>query len=141
MATRGGILKDWQKQLIPRIEDYITKKETLGVLEKETAALNKDIKSEFISNNAEEIIVGDRRVYITQTESEEFNERQAIEILRSKLPEDVFSACVKTKEYIDDDALERLSYSQEIDLTMLDVCRTKKPIVYTLRIGKVKGGK
>lgn len=76
---------------------------------------------------------------ITETEKQEFNDLQAIEILRKTLPPEEFGKIVKTREYIDSDALESAIYNHELDAGILAPCTTQKPSVITLRVTLKKG--
>ena len=63
---------------------------------------------------------------------------QAIEILRKSLTPEQFAKVVKTREYIDDDEMEKLVYAHEVDAEILAPAVTPKAPTVTLRLGKVK---
>ena len=75
---------------------------------------------------------------LTVTEKESLDEDKAIEILKDKLSEADFVKCVKTKQYIDDDALEKIVYSSGFDMQELNSCVVKSKPTYTLRVSKIK---
>ena len=75
---------------------------------------------------------------ISITPKEDFNELQAIEILRRALTPEQFSKCVKTREYIDDDEFEKMVYAHEVDASILTPATTPLEPTVTLRLGKVK---
>ena len=62
-----------------------------------------------------------------------------IEILRENLSEADFRSVVRTREYIDDDALEKLVYNGDLDITKLESCKVLGNEVTTLRVSKKKG--
>ena len=71
---------------------------------------------------------------------ETINEDMVLEILRAVDPN---LGCIKTKEYIDFDALERAIYNDQLDkdiIMKMDKARDSKEVV-TLKITKKKGAK
>lgn len=120
------------------IVNYDINKKQADKIKKVVDDYNKKIKQEMQKMGINEFIVGDIKATITITPKEVFNEDQAIEILRKTLSEESFKECVKTKEYIDDPALENLIYSGELDPAILEPCITRKDPTVTLRLGKVK---
>ena len=138
MATRRRINTQLKESLEDMILIYAKKKEELDPLKKLVDEYGKKIKSEMIDKDLSEYTVGDVRASISVTQREDFNELQAIEILRKNLTPEQFSKAVKTKEYIDDDAFEALVYNHEVDAAILNPCRIPKEPVVTLRISKVK---
>lgn len=100
--------------------------------------LNKEIKQEFKDQEITEYSAGGWKATVTVTENSEFNELQAIEILRSTLDSEQFNEVIKTREYIDNDALERMIYQKVIDATLLAPCTVPKESTTTLRVGKAK---
>jgi hypothetical protein len=85
-----------------------------------------------------EFVAGDVKATITEKENEDFNDLQAIDILRKTLGPDEFAKAVKTREYLDQDGLEDLVFHNQLDASILNPCRTKKEPTITLRLGKVK---
>lgn len=120
------------------VNAYTSTKKEADKLKKSADAYNKEIKAEMDKRGISEFIVGDVRATISITPREDFNEQQAIEILRDTLPEIDFEACVKTREYLDDAGLENLIFSGILDATILAPCTTSKEPTVTLRIGKAK---
>lgn len=107
-------------------------------IKKRVTSLGDCIKQELQNRDVTEFIAGDVRASITITPNQDFNELQAIEILRKSLTPDQFSKVVKTKEYIDDDEFEKLVYAHEVDAELLLPAVTPKAPTVTLRLGKVK---
>jgi len=120
------------------VQVYVSSKGQADVATKVAASYNKLIKAEMIAGKLDEFIAGDIRASITVKENEDFNEQQAIEILRKTLSRKDFGSVVKTREYIDDVALEAMVYNATLDATILSPCTTKKDDTITLRIAKVK---
>lgn len=140
MATRRSVVSKPAETLEDMIKIYVGKKEELDPLKKQVDDYNKRIKSEMTNRDLTEFTVGDIRASISVTPKSDFNELQAIEILRKNLTPDQFSRVVKTREYIDDDAFENLVYNHEVDASILAPAETPKEPTITLRIGKAKKG-
>jgi len=138
MATRRRINTQLKESLEDMILIYAKKKEELDPLKKLVDEYGKKIKSEMTDRNLSEYTVSDVKASISITQREDFNELQAIEILRKNLTPEQFSKVVKTKEYIDDDAFEALVYNHEVDAAILNPCRIPKEPTVTLRLSKVK---
>lgn len=138
MATRRSVSTRPTESLEDMIKIYVGKKEELDPLKKQVDDYNKRIKTEMRNRDLSEFIVDDVKVSVSVTPKSDFNELQAIEILRKNLTPEQFAMCVKTKEYIDEDAFENLVYNSGVDAGILSPAETPKEPVVTLRIGKVK---
>lgn len=119
------------------ISKYAENKEKLDAFQKLTEAENKEIKFLMKSSGETEHISDDyKAAYIVSTR-ESMNEDMLLEIAhRYGIP------IIKTKEYIDFDALESAIYGNRIPnnvLMEMDKAKTKKEVV-TLRITKLKKG-
>ena len=140
MATRRSVVTSPAESLEDMIKIYVGKKEELDPLKKQVDDYNKRIKTELQNRDLTEFIVDDVKASISITPKSDFNELQAIEILRKNLTPEQFEKCVKTREYIDDNAFESLVYNHEVDASILAPAETPKEPTVTLRIGKVKKG-
>lgn len=138
MATRRSVNTQSKESLEDMIIIYAGKKEELDPLKKTVEEYVKKIKSEMINKDLTEYIIDDIRVSISITPKEDFNELQAIEILRKNLTPKQFEKAVKSREYLDDEAFESLVYNHEVDAAILNPCRIPKEPTVTLRLGKVK---
>lgn len=140
MATRRklDIGKMTDEELESAVLAYKDAKESEKSVKKAVSDYGTQIKEGLQNRNETEFIVGDIRAYITVTENSEVNELQAIEILRKELTPDQFAKVVKTREYIDDDEMEKLVYAHEVDAEILAPAVTPKAPTVTLRLGKVK---
>ena len=138
MATRRSVSQRPTESLEDMIKIYVGKKEELDPLKKQVDDYNKKIKEEMKNRDLSEFVVDDVKASISITPKSDFNELQAIEILRKNLTPEQFAKCVKTKEYLDDDAFEALVYNHEVDAGILAPAETPKEPTITLRIGKAK---
>ena len=138
MATRRTISARPAESLEDMIKIYVGKKEELDPLKKQVDDYGKKIKTEMRNQDLTEFVVDGVKASISITPKSEFNELQAIEILRKSLVPDLFAKCVKTKEYIDDNAFESLVYNHQIDPAILAPAETPKEPTITLRISKHK---
>ena len=71
------------------------------------------------------------------TKKESLNEDLAIEIIKENLGGALLSSVIKQKEYIDEDALEKLVYNGDFDINKLAKAKIVKE-TYTLRVNKKK---
>lgn len=140
MATRRElkIQQMTDAELESAVINYHDAKESEKAVKKAVAEFGTQIKEGLQNRNETEFIAGDIRAYITVTENSDVNELQAIEILRKELTSEQFVKVVKTREYIDDDELEKLVYAHEVDAEILTPAVTPKAPTVTLRLGKVK---
>ena len=69
------------------------------------------------------------------TKKESLNEDLAIEIIKENLGGALLSSVIKQKEYIDEDALEKLVYNGDFDISKLEKAKITK-VTTTLRIKK-----
>ena len=119
------------------IDDYKESKDKENALKKANNVLNENIKSymhehDMTSANSEKYTAT-----LSCTKKESLNEELAIEIIKENLGGDLLSSVIKQKEYIDEDALEKLVYNGDFDINKLAKAKMVKE-TYTLRIGKKK---
>lgn len=101
--------------------------------------LNKSIKSAMIEGNLSEAYGGGYVATLTEQKREDFDEDKLIALFKKNLdvnPE--LAKCIKTKEYIDMEALENLIYNAEVNndiVTEMGKCKTEK-VTRVLRIKK-----
>lgn len=114
---------------------------------KKADELKSDIKEYFYEHDIESLDADGLEAKITVQDNSVFDSEKAINILKSAaeyelIPEDVLSSVVKTKEYIDEDALERFIYNKTIPADLVQSCiEQKAPIVkLTVKVKKKKGG-
>ena len=136
--SRRAINVPVEESLDEMIVKYSSEKEVVDKVKKVVDEYNKKIKQTMQDMNISEYVADGVKASISITTKEDFNELQAIEILREKLSPEQFSTIVKTKEYLDFDALEAATYTEGIDPTLLKPCVTPKPPTITLRVTKSK---
>jgi len=139
--TRSGIAKPVREfDLYGAILKYATTKEEVDSLKKVVDQYNTDIKQEFKNRNITEYIANNIKATVSYTPKEDFNELQAITILKKELAKkpDLLSSIVKTREFIDQDAFEKAVYNKQVNAEILAPAITPKEPVATLRLGKVK---
>ena len=138
MSSRRKLNQVDAEVLKQSVLQYSEAKGEESSLKKVITKLGTQIKNDMQSLKLDELVVGSVKASISITVKEDFNELQAIEILREKLTPEQFSDVVKSREYIDDDAFERLIYNDDVDAAILNPCRTPKDPTVTLRLGKAK---
>ena len=119
------------------IDKYKESKDKENALKKANNELNETIKTymqehDMTSSNSEKYTAT-----LSCTEKESLNEDLAIEIIKENLGGALLSSVIKQKEYIDDDALEKLVYNGDFDINKLAKAKIVKS-VYTLRVNKKK---
>ena len=77
---------------------------------------------------------------VTTTTKSTLNEELAIEIIKENLGGALLRSVIKKKEYIDEDALEKLVYNGDFDITKLEKAKIDTT-TQTLRIAKKKEDK
>lgn len=139
MSRRDGNISELKLNNLPDMIDVYKKgKDQESKLHKENSEMGDEIKKVMTSNNLDDFSSNNWTAKISVTQKEDFNELKAIDILKDNLSKEDLSTVVRTKEYIDDDALEKLVYSGKFDIGKLQCCRTLGKEVVTLRITKKK---
>ena len=124
-------------ELSKAIDKYKESKDKENALKKANNELNENIKTymqehDMTSANSEKYTAT-----LSCTEKESLNEDLAIEIIKENLGGALLSSVIKQKEYIDEDALEKLVYNGDFDINKLAKAKIVKS-VYTLRVNKKK---
>ena len=132
MSRRDGF------NLSKTIDEYKESKDRENALKKANNALSENIKSymhehDMISANSDKYTAT-----LTKTDKESLNEDLAIEIIKENLGGALLASVIKTKEYIDEDALEKLVYNGDFDINKLAKAKIVKS-TFTLRVTKKKG--
>ena len=140
--SRAGLVQEFN--LDSKLALYQEAKNEEKICKEKSSNLNTEIKDYMMQNlfadeNGKRLFEGSTySATLTVTEKESLDEDKAIEILKNKLSEEYFEKCVKTKQYIDDDALEKIVYSSGFDMQELTSCVIKSKPTYTLRVSKRK---
>lgn len=136
VMSRGGKTKE--QELAFKLDQYKEYKDSESKLHKVSEDLNKHIKYLMNTMGIRKFSSDKWTAIISTTQKEILNEAKAIGILKENLSETAFQSVVKTREYIDDDALEKLVYNNEFDITLLESCKVVGKEVTTLRVSKIK---
>ena len=134
--SRGGKTKE--QELAFKLDQYKEYKDSESKLHKVSEDLNKHIKYLMNTMGIRKFSSDKWTATISTTQKEILNEAKAIGILKENLSETDFKSVVKTREYIDDDALETLVYNGDFDITKLERCKIVGKEVTTLRVSKIK---
>lgn len=134
--SRGGKTKE--QELAFKLDQYKEYKDSESKLHKISEDLNKHIKYLMNTMGIRKFSSDKWTAIISTTQKEILNEAKAIGILKENLSETDFKSVVKTREYIDDDALETLVYNGDFDITKLESCKVVGKEVTTLRVSKIK---
>lgn len=118
------------------IDSYGKNKDEEKGLKKYIDKESKLIKEYFSKNNLESFESNKYTATVSNTTKTSLNGYLAIEILKANLKPEELKTVIKTKEYIDEDALEKLSYSG-FDMSILERAFIEK-VTSTLRIKKNK---
>lgn len=120
------------------VYEYGVHKTKADSLKKKCDAENSEIKEIMGEYNLSEIESGDYTAKLSISERETVDEDVLLEV--AKKHQNIFNDIIKTKEYVDSDALEKAIYNNQIPndiLLELDKARTIKQIP-TLRVSKNK---
>ena len=119
------------------IDTYKASKDNENALKKSNAKLNENIKAYMYEHDLKTADSEKYTATLSCTEKESLNEDLAIEIIKESLGGALLNSVIKKKEYIDEDALEKLVYNGDFDASKLERAKIVKKI-QTLRIGKKK---
>ena len=120
------------------IDECKAYKDTINRTKKLSEPLEAQIKEYALKNGLDKIKSDNWQANISVTPKQDFNELQAIEIIKKNLGGELLASVIKTKEYIDEDALEKLIYNGDIDAKLLAPCTIEKEPTVKLTIGKIK---
>ena len=119
------------------IDSYKESKDKENALKKANDKLNETIKTYMQKHGIESANSEKYTATLSCAKKESLNEDLAIEIIRENLGGALLSSVIKQKEYIDEDALEKLVYNGDFDISKLAKAKIVKS-VYTLRVNKKK---
>lgn len=136
--SRGG--KTVGQVLAEKIDIYKSYKDSESKFKKLSSKLNDEIKEAMSSMGVDEFSSDSYVATVKYSRKETLDEEKAIEVLKKTLSKEQLKTIIRTKEYIDDDSLEKLVYNGDFDISLLEPCKILGNEVATLRIKK-KGGK
>lgn len=116
------------------IDSYKNSKDNENEYKKLSKDLGDQIKSEFVSRKIDKFASDKYVATVSITQKESINQDRAIIILKDNLSNDQLDQVIKTKEYIDEDALEKLIYNGEVQADLLANAIEKGKPTTTLRI-------
>ena len=119
------------------IDKYKESKDNENALKKANNELNETIKTYMQEHDMTSANSDNWTATLSCTKKESLNEDLAIEIIKENLGGALLSSVIKQKEYIDEDALEKLVYNGDFDINKLAKAKMVKE-TYTLRVGKKK---
>lgn len=119
------------------IDEYKESKDRENALKKANDGMSKDIKQYMIDNDMTKASGDKYTVTMAKTVKKKLNEDLAIEIIKENLDGAFLASVIKQKEYIDEDALEKLVYNGNFDIAKLAKAEISAQ-VYTLRTGVKK---
>ncbi len=117
------------------IDEYKESKDRENALKKANTAMNESIKNYMSENDMDEASSDMYTAVLSSTTKESLNDDLAIEIIKENLGGALLSSVIKQKEYIDEDALEKLVYNGDFDISKLEKAKITK-VTKTLRIKK-----
>lgn len=119
------------------IDEYKESKDKENTLKKVNNELNENIKSYMHAHDMTSANSEKYTATLTKTDKESLNEDLAIEIIKENLEGALLNTVIKTKEYIDEDALEKLVFNGQFDISKLEKAKITKTS-YTLRVTRRK---
>ena len=121
------------------IDSYKESKDKENALKKANDRMGKDIKQYMLDNDMTKANGEKYTVTMSKTVKQKLNEDLAIEIIKENLGGALLASVIKQKEYIDEDALEKLVYNGDFDITKLAKAEINTT-TYTLRTSVIKWG-
>lgn len=131
MSRRDGI------NLPQLINEYKEGKDKENALNKANKSLNTTIKDYMIEHHMDSADSDLYTAKLSTTKKESLNDELAIEIIKENLGGALLASVIKQKEYIDEDALEKLVYNGDFDINKLSKAKITKSVT-TLRITNKK---
>ena len=119
------------------IDEYKESKDKENALKKVNDRMGKDIKQYMLDNDMTKANGEKYTVTMSKTVKQKLNEDLAIEIIKENLDGALLASVIKQKEYIDEDALEKLVYNGDFDITKLAKAEINTT-TYTLRTSVIK---
>ncbi len=119
------------------IDEYKESKDKENALKKVNNGLSDSIKGYMYEHNMRSADSEKYTATLTKTDKESLNEDLAIELIKENLEGALLNTVIKTKEYIDEDALEKLVFNGQFDISKLEKAKITKTS-YTLRVTRRK---
>lgn len=126
--------------LSKEIDSYKENKDLENRLKKSNTESGNRIKAYFNEKGITNASSEKYTATVATTTKSTLNEELAIEIIKENLGEALLRSVIKKKEYIDEDALEKLVYNGDFDINKLAKAKIDTT-TQTLRIAKKKEDK
>lgn len=123
--------------LSKEIDSYKKNKDLENKLKKSNTDAGNRIKRYFNEKGITSASSEKYTATVSTTTKSTLNEELAIEIIKENLGGALLKSVIKQKEYIDEDALEKLVYNGDFDITKLEKAKIDTT-THTLRITKKK---
>lgn len=123
--------------LSKEIDSYKENKDLENKLKKSNTEAGNKIKAYLNEKGITNASSEKYTAIVTTTTKSTLNEDLAIEIIKENLGGALLKSVIKQKEYIDEDALEKLVYNGDFDITKLEKAKIDTTM-QTLRITKKK---
>ena len=117
------------------IDEYKESKDKENALKKANTAMNESIKNYMSENGMDEASSDMYTAVLSNTTKESLYEDLASAIIKENLGGALLNSVIKQKEYIDEDALEKLVYNGDFEISKLEKAKITK-VTTTLRIKK-----
>lgn len=129
-----------EANLIKTIDNVAKEKAEKTKLEGSIKTASDFIKKKFEELNIEEYSTEENRAYLQYSNKIDMDEDKVIEILKENCKKAEYQKVIKTKEYVDFEALESLIYNGGISAEKLEPAQTVKTTVslYTKKVKKEK---
>ena len=127
------------------IEDYYDHDKQLKSIKKVCDTEKETIKNYFLDADIDTLEVNNIKCSVSTSYRQTINTDNCIQILNSmvdngKISTELWGSIVKMQPYIDEDALEKAIYNNQIDAAELANCIDSKP-VHTVTVGLKKAKK
>lgn len=126
-----------QSELAGYIDSYKQAKDQENTIKKANTELGNKIKSLFNKLGISTFDTDSYTAKVTIIQNESLDDDRVIRILREQAPE-VGLQVIKTKEYIDEDALEKAIFVGALDASILEPAKVVKDPTIKLNVTKKK---
>lgn len=129
-----------ENNLIKTIDDLAKDKAEKTKLEGAIKKASDFVKKKFDELEIEEYTTDNFRAYLQYSNKIDMDEDKIIQILKENCKKDDYEKVIRTKEYVDFEALESLIYNGGISAEKLEPAQTTKTIIslYTKPVKKEK---
>ena len=126
------------EQLKSLIDAFGLSKAELDDIKKQTDKIGNSIKQEFKDSDIKEFEADNYVAKMAIIENDSINEDMLINIMKASIDDTILSGIIKTREYIDNDALEDAIYNGIVSADIVKACTTHKDPTYRLTIKRRK---